>query len=154
MTITASATLETPVSADDVLAFVLDLERYRVVDPKIAKVLEPATLGPDHVGTARYLGKLKGLPPAPDTVIVTLVPGRSLTFAGHPRQPGRLLFDFVGTFVCTPLEHGCMVEHSYRLTFRRPLRWVLEKRLRQWLQDDLVGEMERFAAALAADETS
>lgn len=69
--LTATSTVEIPgVSPQEVLEFVLDLERYRDADHKIVKV-ETVT-GPDESGrgSIKLSGKLRYGPAAPDGVLV------------------------------------------------------------------------------------
>ena len=63
VTITAQATVNVGASPQDVLKFVLDLDQYRQVDPKIQRVR--SVEGPDDKGrgSAKVWGKVKGMPP-------------------------------------------------------------------------------------------
>lgn len=146
--IEASATCEVRRSSREVLEFVLDLDRYRQVDPKIGRVTRPIVLDGDGNGTTRYWGRMRGTPSAPDVNIVRLTPWTDLTFTGAPRQPARLILDFEGRFHCTESDEGCTVTHSYELRFRRPFRWIYEPLLRTWLQDELTDELARLADVL------
>ena len=133
------------------LEFVLDLDRYRLADNKIGRVTQPVELDGDGVGRVRYWGRMRGTPPAPDTNIVRLTRWSELTFESAPRQPARLLLDFTGRFVCTEVDGGCEVTHSYDVRFRRPLRWIYDPLLRSWLQDELDAELDRVQAILGGD---
>lgn len=63
------------------------------------------------------------------------------TPTGSPRQPGRMVFDFVGTFICEPTEDGTIkVTHSYDFRFKGPFK-VLEKPLAGWLQAQVTDEV-------------
>ncbi len=130
------------------LELVLDLDRYRQADTKIGRIIRPVVLDEHGHGSTRYWGHLRGLPPAPDTTLVTLTPWRELTFTGAPRQPGRLVVGFQGTFHCAPNDAGCRVTHRYQLTFRRPWRWFYGAGLQDWLQREVSDEMARLAALL------
>ena len=151
MTVTATATRDVAAPARRVLEFVLDLEQYRRADTKIGRVTRPAVLDADNRGRARYWGRMRGMPPAPDTNLVELEPWRALTFTGAPRQPARLVLDFTGRFECDERADGCVLTHSYELTFRRPFRWLYEPMLRRWLQAELDEELDRVVELFAED---
>ena len=88
------------------------------------------------------------MPAAPDRQNFTLDKWRRLTFVGAPRQPGRLVFTFVGTFECVPIDDGgTHVTHAYEFEFRRPFRW-LERRMAAPLADEIEHEVERLAELL------
>ena len=146
--IEASATCHVRRPSREVLEFVLDLERYREVDPKIGRVTRPVVLDAEGNGSARYWGRLRGMPPAPDVNLVRLIRWTDLTFTGAPRQPARLILDFQGRFRCVDSDDGCIVTHSYELRFRRPFRWFYEPLLRTWLQDEVTDEVARLARTL------
>ncbi len=119
--IEVSGTVEIAASPQTVLEAVLDLEAYRLVDPKIRRVLTPAVLDADGKGRARIVGSLWRLPPAPDTHEVHLERWERLTFRGARRVPARLLFDFTGRFEVVPNDGGCTLTHGYEVRFRG--RW-------------------------------
>lgn len=152
MTVRAEATRVVSATCQEVLEFVLDLDRYRKADTKIGRVTQPVELDEHGEGTTRYWGRLRGTPPAPDTNLVRLRRWHELTFTGAPRQPARLILDFTGRFTCVEREEGCQVTHSYEMTFRRPLRWVYEPLLRGWLQRELEAELDRVRDILRTDE--
>ncbi len=149
MTLTASSTVEIEgASAQDVLEYVLDLERYKESDHKIVKVGE--VIGPDDAGkgSVDVWGKLRFGPAAPDVQNFVLERWNKLTFTGAPKQPGRMVFNFVGTFECEPTDTGVRVTHAYEFTFTLLWRW-LEIPHREWLQEELDAEMDRVQDALA-----
>lgn len=148
MPLRAEATTVVPATSRDVLEFVLDLERYRQADTKIGRIIQPVELGEDDVGLARYWGRMRGTPPAPDTNIVRLTRWSALTFTGAPRQPARLVLDFTGRFACVDVDDGCQVTHGYEMTFRRPFRWIYEPLLRSWLEPELKAELDRMRTIL------
>jgi carbon monoxide dehydrogenase subunit G len=148
MTLTASATVEVRASPQQVLEFVLDLERYRQADHKITRV--SSVTGPDAhgEGSVKLWGTLPGMPAAPDRQNFTLEKWSRLTFVGAPRQPGRLVFDFVGTFACVPVADGVtQVTHGYEFNFRAPFRW-LERRMAEPLQAEIDAEVDRLGHLL------
>ncbi|MEZ5381551.1 MAG: SRPBCC family protein [Microthrixaceae bacterium] len=148
MTIRAEASRQIAATSREVLEFVLDLDRYRQADTKIGRVVQPVELGEDDVGSARYWGRLRGTPPAPDTNIVRLTRWSELTFTSAPSQPGRLIFSFTGRFSCVDTDDGCVLTHSYEIRFRRPFRWVYERMLTPWLQDELETELDNVQTIL------
>lgn len=148
MVLRAEATQVVPATSREVLEFVLDLERYRQADTKIGRVTRPVVLDDNDVGRTRYWGRLRGMPPAPDTNLVRLDRWRELTFTGAPWQPARLILDFTGRFACTDVDEGCRVTHSYEMSFRRPFRWLYEPLLGRWLQDELDDELDRVQSIL------
>jgi len=148
MTLKVSATRDIHASPEAVLRFVLDMEAYREADHKIARVA--SVTGPDASGkgSARVWGKLPGLPAAPDRQDFTLERWSRLTLVGAPRQPGRLIFDFVGSFECEPIDAGLTrVTHAYVFTFRRPFTWI-ERRMASTLPREIDEEVERLADIL------
>lgn len=151
MSLTVSATAEVAASTRTVLEFVMDIDRYRQADRKITRLSSMS--GPDEHGrgSIRIWGRLPGLPVAPDRQDFTLERWSRLTFVGAPRQPGRLLFDFVGTFDCEPIdEHTSRVTHAYDFTFRAPFRWI-ERRMARPLRQEIDDEVARLAEILGSD---
>ena len=145
MPLSVSATVEVAATPQAILEFVLDLERYRQADHKIVRVA--SVVGPDEAGkgSIRVWGRLPGLPIAPDRQDFTLEPWNRLTFVGAPRQLGRLVFNFVGTFECVPVgNQTTRVTHAYEFTFRKPFRWV-EARIAEPLRLELEQEVARLA---------
>lgn len=148
MTIKAAATTDVHATPEAVLGFVLDFDAYRQADHKITRV--SSVTGPDDSGhgSVQVWGKLPGLPAAPDRQNFTLERWSGLTLVGAPRQPGRLIFDFVGSFHCTQVETDLTtVTHAYEFTFRRPFRW-LERRMAESLASEIEQELGRLAEIL------
>ena len=81
-------------------------------------------------------GRVRGLPPAPDRRNFTFERWRKLTFVGAPRQPTRMVFDFVGTFDCVPDDGGTTIRHAYEFAFKGPFR-VVERSLGDWLRAEI-----------------
>jgi Polyketide cyclase / dehydrase and lipid transport len=145
----AASTVEIPgVSPQEVLEFVLDLERYKHADHKIVKV--GLVTGPDESGrgSVKLSGRLRYGPAAPDLQHFDLNRWSRLTFMGASGQMARAVFNFTGTFECTPTESGTGVTHAYVFQFRGPFR-LLEPLHRGWLQTELDDEMERVRETLA-----
>jgi len=149
MTLNVSSTAAISATPQEVLEFVLDLDRYRQADHKITRV--SSVTGPDEhgAGSMRLWGKLPGMPPAPDRQDFTLERWSHLRLIGAPRQPGRLVFDFVGTFDCVPIDDTTtQVTRAYEFAFTRPFRW-LERRMAAPLATAIDEEVTRLADILA-----
>ncbi len=145
MSVTVSASADVDATPQAVLDFVLDIDRYRQADHKIVRLSSMS--GPDEAGrgSMRVWGRLPGLPVAPDRQDFTLERWSRLTFVGAPRQPGRLVFDFVGTFECVPLDdRRTRVTHAYEFIFHAPFRWM-ERRLAEPLREAIEDEVARLA---------
>lgn len=142
MSIRASANATVPVSPQELLEFVLDLERYRQADTKIVRVSDRE--GPDAsgAGSVKLWGRLRWGPAAPDRQLFQLERWRRITFTGAPRQLARLLFNFVGTFECESTPTGTSFTHAYVFTFTPAFRFV-ERFLDSWLQDNIDAEVAR-----------
>ncbi len=125
-----------------VLEFVLDLERYRQVDTKIGKIKSVERDGNTY--TARFGGKLRGIPGPALTYTITLMPWTRLDVAGR----NAWLLDFQGSFACAPTGDGVEVEHVERFAFKPPAKWLIEPWARDWLRKDTQAEMERMKAAI------
>lgn len=147
MTLRAEASATTAATPQAVLEHVLDLDRYRRIDPKIVWVF--SVTGPDGEGrgTVSLLARMRGLPPAPDKQEFLLERWSRLTFTGAARQPARLIFGFTGVVECAPGTAGTTVTHRYEFRFRGPFRPV-ERLLAGWLQRQIEQEVRDLARAL------
>jgi Polyketide cyclase / dehydrase and lipid transport len=151
MALTASATTHVTATPQKVLEFVMNLQEYRKVDKKFVRVV--SVTGPDAngIGSVKLWGRLKGMPPAPDRQDFVLERWERVTFTGARRQPARLVFGFVGTFVCEAQpDGGTKVTHSYTFRFRGPFRFI-EPMLKSWLPRELSVEMTKLAQALTIE---
>ncbi|MDE0700082.1 MAG: SRPBCC family protein [Acidimicrobiaceae bacterium] len=144
MVLRASASVEVRATPQEILEFVLDLDRYGQVDSKILAV--GSVVGPDEAGRGRVRlwTRLKWTPPAPDAHTFELQRWSRLTFSGVARQPSRLILDFTGVVECQPSPDKTRVTHWYEMRFRGPFR-LLERPHRAWLQQDLEEELQRVA---------
>lgn len=151
MSLTVSATVDVNATPQTVLEFVLDVDRYRQADHKIFRV--SSVVGPDDAGkgSIRLWGSLPGLPMAPDRQDFTLKRWQQLTFVGAPGQLARLVFDFVGTFECVPVDNQkTRVTHAYEFTFRKGFRWV-EARIAEPMRLELDAEVARLAKIVGGE---
>ncbi len=151
MTLTTTGTVIVRATPQEVLEFVCDLDRYRQVDTKIVRVIERCDLTDSDYGTARYRGRLRGVPSPVDSNDVHLMRWSRVDFTGSSSSWVRRLVDFHGSFVCEPVDSGTSVTHSEQFGFHRPGRWLMEPWLRSWLDDDLADELKRLAVALNHD---
>lgn len=137
-----------------ILKWILDLDRYRQVDPKITSVKQQPTLDEHGVGTLRYRGQVRGLPGPVDTQRVELDRWHGLTITGAPGVWTRRFFDFTGTFRCTPIEGGTEVTHAEEFRFRPALVHRLATRwLQGWLDVGMADEMVGLKRAIEAHVT-
>lgn len=151
MTMTAEATALVDASPQQILEFVLDLDRYREVDAKIVRV--SSVEGPDEAGhgSAKLWGRLGVLPPAPDRQDFVLERWSRITFTGAPRQPARLVFDFTGVVACELDGSSTSVTHSYDFRFKGPFR-LAERFMSGWLQRQIEEEVAGLADHLRGVE--
>lgn len=148
MTLRAEATVTVAATPQSVLEFVLDVGRYKQVDPKIMRVFSVTGPDSDGRGSVRLLGRMRGLPPAPDKQDFVLERWERLTFTGAPRQPARLIFHFTGIVECIPGNGGTQVTHRYEFRFHGPFRPV-ERLLAGWLQRQIEQEVRDLARVLS-----
>lgn len=143
--IIGEATTTVAASSQDVIEFVLDLERYRQADHKIGRVGAVDRNG-DH-GTATFAGRLRGLPGPSGTYPFTMTES-TLTFGSPIAGMARWFLGFEGTFDCEEVPEGTRVTHREVFDFRRPWSWLAEPLLRGWLQRDIADEMVRLKTLL------
>jgi hypothetical protein len=133
-----------PVSPEEALAVVLDLDRYRQADYKIGTV---EWVRPDATGaTVRFRSKMAGMPGPYVTQRVDRTGTRLDVHTIAPKWMNRMV-SFDGVVDCTPVEGGTRFFHREALTFHGPFR-ILEPLLRGWLAKDTPAEVRRVAAML------
>jgi hypothetical protein len=142
----AEAEVQIERSPQEILGWVLDLDRYKRADQKITKVVERPVLDADGTGRARYRGRLRGIPTPVDTNIVTLHEWDRLAFEGAPGVWTRRLVDFRGTFECTPNGDGSTIlRHTETFNFHpAPMDRLAERLLGRWLQKEIDVEVLRL----------
>lgn len=152
MALRAEGTIEIDAPPQAILEWILDMDRYRQVDHKIAAVKQQSELDADGRGTLRYRGRLRwGLPGPVDTQQVRLDRWQGLTITGNPTVWTRRLFDFTGTFRCTPVAGGTEVVHSEEFTFHpAPMHRIAAAWLQGWLDETMVQEMIDLKSAIEA----
>lgn len=127
-------------SPQDILEFVMDLERYRAADHKIVRVRSLQREQGDVVVSFR--SRARGLP-AMARQRMHLVAGERIEVTNLPSWQQRLVH-FDGSFVCEPTPEGTRVTHRYVFDFKAPARWILEPYLRTWMASDIRAEMARM----------
>jgi hypothetical protein len=142
----AEAEVEIERSPEQILRWVLDLDRYKLADQKITKVVDRPVLDASGNGVARYRGRLRGLPTPVDTNLMSLQAWEKLTFQGAPDVWTRRLVDFTGTFECAPSGAGSTtLRHTETFRFYPAAMEVLAGRvLGPWLQREIETEVHRL----------
>jgi hypothetical protein len=132
-----------------ILAFVTDLERYKLADWKIGRVFE--TRREADAFFMRHDGKLRGVP-GPSVALRMVVIGKAAArYHSVPTFPSRLFLTFEGGFELTETPEGTHVVHTERFRFFAPWRWIAEPFLRDWLAEDVRQEMKRLQVLLEAE---
>ncbi len=137
-------------SPDDILGFVMDLDRYRAADHKILKVHSIQREGND--AEVSFRSRARGLP-ALARQRMHLVPGQRIDVTNVPSWQDRLVH-FQGSFVCEPAPGGTRVTHRYVFDFKGPARWILEPYLRTWMARDITDEVARMKHVMESDSAS
>lgn len=146
-TIVGEASTTVQATPAEVIAFVLDLQRYKEADHKIGRI-GPIERTGDH-GTVAFSGRLRGLPGPAGTYPFT-VTGDRLVVGTPTSGPARwLVQEFEASFTCETTDGGTRVTHREVFGFRRPLRWLAHPLLHRWLAADIAQEMRRLQALLA-----
>jgi Polyketide cyclase / dehydrase and lipid transport len=119
-------------SPDDVLEFVMDIERYAEVDAKIRPIFWARRDG--DTMEFQFRPKLPGIPlPAPKVVQrVSLTPGKRIDITNAPSPHNKIanrVSRFQASFVCDSVDGGTQVTRTVEITFPAVVRWLLEPRL-------------------------
>jgi hypothetical protein len=133
-----------PVSPEEALGAVLDLENYRKADHKIGHV---KWIRPDDTGaTVCFRGKMAGMAGPYVVQRIDRTGNRLDVHSVSPAWMNRMV-SFEGVIECTPVDGGTRFYHREALTFHGPFR-VMEPLLRGWLAKDTPAEVDRIAAML------
>jgi hypothetical protein len=135
-----------------IIAFVSDLERYKLADLKIGRVLESRREGERIF--MRHDGKLRGIPGPAVALEMTIDGARSVRYRSVPTFPSRAVLTFDGGFELDETPEGTRVVHTERFRFHAPWRFVAEPFLREWLAHDVKQEMVRMKALLEAEDVA
>jgi len=130
---------------DEVLEFVMDLERYRQADRKIGAIASLRRTG--DVAEARFRARMLGLPGPMVTQVLRLTPGQRIDVRNAPSWLDRLMA-FEGVITCEPACGGTRVYHREAFELRRPLSWLLGPVLQRWLRHDTAAEVARMQELL------
>ncbi len=134
-----------PATPAQVLDLICDLERYKLADTKIRKVLETRADGDQTV--VRLRSRLRGLPTPAVRQRVVRTGDERLDITSVPSWPNRLV-DFRGSVVCTPAADGTHVVHREEFYPHGLLRPAFERFLGAWLARDVNEEVRRLAEML------
>ena len=130
----------------EVLEFVCDLRAYMTLDGKIVNVYENPSIDSDGNGFAVIQGSVRGIRSPKQRLDVKLDRWWSVSFeSAGPWLTDRLMW-FRGGFVAQPSHGGSWVTHSYRFRFKWPMGPLIERYLRDWLQQDVEDELQRIKA--------
>ena len=140
---TGSATATLPCGADEYLAFVLDVERYREVDDKLGPIDWVRTDG--TVTEFRFRPKMPLMPWSPKVVSrMTLSPGQRIDIEYAPKPDNRLaraLSSFSAYFECAPDGDGIRVTRSVTISLPALLRPIERLTLGRRLQASVEREL-------------
>jgi len=152
---TAEATRWLRCTAEEFLAFALDVERYREVDDKLGVIDWVRRDG--NITEFRFRPTLPGLPPAPKTVSqMRLTPGERIDIQYAPAPHNRVVrlgSVFSASFACAPEGDGVRVTRRLSLALRPPLGWALDGYLQRRLQASVDRELDLAPAALGVTST-
>ena len=137
-------------SARAAYEFVLDLERYRQADRKIAKVHSVAWHG-EREAEVCYSGRFRGWTTPAVRQTLTVEPYRRIDVRSKPGTAAHAASRFHGSFTFEELPDGTTrIFHREELCFHPMLAWLMEPLLRDWLERDTPEEVARMKTLLEA----
>ena len=131
--------------AAEILDFILDVEAYRAVDPRLRTIKWVRRTPGETV--FRFRPALMGLPGPMTTQRVTLTPGKRVDITPEPSRLDRIA-GFTGLLECTPEAGGTRVHRRLEFRLARPLSWLMDPLLTRWLEQDVPAELARLKAHL------
>jgi len=131
--------------AADILDFILDVEAYRVVDPRLRTIKWVRRTPGETV--FRFRPTLMGLPGPMTTQRVTRTSDSRVDITPMPSAMNGLA-DFAGLLECTAEGGVTRVRRRLEFRFPRPLSWLLDPPLTRWLATDVPAELARLKAHL------
>jgi hypothetical protein len=131
---------------NQVLDFVLDVDRYRQADHKIGRLRYMRREG--NIGQVRHGGRFLGIPAPAATLSFELTPSSTLVFRGVS-VPWPLR-GFYGSFTCEPTPRGTQVTHEECFIFGPISGRVFRTLFGQWLAGDTQAEVLRMKHLLEA----
>lgn len=140
--LTVQATETISCTPEELLDFVMDVERYAQVDSKIRPVRWSRREG--GLTEFCFRPKLAGLPAPPAVAQMRLTPGERVDIVLAPSPANRLTrlaSDFDASFVCTPVEGGTRLVRTLNFRFRPLLRWLAEPLLRRRMAAEVSEEV-------------
>jgi hypothetical protein len=123
---------------DELLAFVMDPERYATVDRKIRPVRWVRRDG--DFCEFGFRPSLVGIPGPPAVSHMSLTPGERVDARLAPAPANRLtrlLLDLDASFAVTAVEGGTRLVRRLNYRFRPAVRWLAEPLLRRALARDV-----------------
>lgn len=144
-TIVGEATQVVRATPEEVMSFVLDLERYRQADHKIGRVGKVERTG--NSGFVQFSGRVRGLPGPSGTYPFTIADTR-LVFGSPVAGLARWMLEFEGSFECQRVDGGTKVTHREEFRFKHPWRLLARLLLGRWLATDTAREMVRLKGLL------
>ncbi|WP_130342181.1 SRPBCC family protein [Herbihabitans rhizosphaerae] len=134
---------------DELLAFVMDIERYAEVDKKINPVTWTRRDG--DVVEFECRPKVAGIPQPKVVQRLRLTPGERVDISLSPLPRNRFqhtIAKFEASFACAPVDGGTEVTRTLRFTFPAWIRWMMEPVLRRRLPAEVRDEIARAKAHL------
>lgn len=128
-------------TADQVLALVMDVERYRSVDAKIGTIHWVRRSADGDRVTFRFTPRLCPVPALLRSTQHVTRRGDSLHITPEPSLTDRLA-RFEATVECARHEQGVLVRRRLTFWLAAPLRPLLGPSLRRWLAKDVPAELE------------
>lgn len=146
----AEATIRT--TATEVIEFILDVERYRAVDPKIGAIHWVRRSADGREVTFRFTPRLGPLPAVVrSTQRVTRIGDDSVSITAQPSWVDRLA-RFHGSLSVTRVHDGVLVRRRLEFWLSPPLRLVVGPALRRWLSRDVPAELAAVRRVLESNE--
>ncbi|GAA3388561.1 SRPBCC family protein [Cryptosporangium minutisporangium] len=133
-------------ASDEFLEFVMDVERYAVVDDKLGPFDWVRREG--SLAQFKFRPKMPGLPgPAPKMVAqAILTPGERVDVSLVPPPQNKLwnrLMEFTASFACEPVDDGILVTRTMTAELSPVVRWLVEPILQRNLPRNLETELEQ-----------
>ena len=140
--IEARSTQVIQASPDEILEFVMDIERYARIDAKIRPVLWSRRNG--NVTEFACRSRVGGVPGPKVVQQMRLTPGRriDIALAADPKNRlARAMGHFEASFECTPVSGGTQVNRILRFRLKWPTSWILGPLLRRRLPAEVDEEL-------------
>ena len=109
-----------------IVDFVTDLERYKLADHKIGRVLEQRRDG--NRIFMRHDGALRGVPGPAVALEMVIEDALTVRYRAVPTLPSKLVLTFDGGFDLRETPEGTHVVHTERFRFHQPFRGAQRRR--------------------------